>query len=135
MTLTVGDLVGLAAAGGSVGALLRVWLALYLKPITVKAGKWSIQGFPAATLAVNLIGCFILGGVSSQAVQDAGAVSPFVAAVVGSGFCGGFTTMSTFALDTISLLLARNYAACALYYGCTIVVAPLFAWLGWLTAT
>ncbi len=134
MHLSVGDLVGLAAAGGWLGALLRVWLALILKPITILVGSRRIEGFPAATLVVNLAGCFVLGGVASQAANDP-AASPYINAVVGSGFCGGLTTMSTFALDTVTMLLSKNYMAFVAYYACTVVFAPLLAWLGWLTAT
>lgn len=84
----------LVLAGGGVGAPAR-----YL------ADRWitARQGvrFPFGTLAVNLVGCFVLG-VLAGGLAHAG-WSPEVYALLGTGFCGGLTTFSTFAVETVEL--------------------------------
>ena len=59
--------------------------------------------FPAGTLVVNLAGCFLLGAIG-QFSLDHLAVPPDWRIGITIGFCGGFTTFSTFGLDTITLL-------------------------------
>jgi len=81
------EYVGLVAAGGALGAVLR---ALALRLGSERA--W----LPYATLAVNAAGSFALGWSSADA-------SPILAAAFGAGALGGFTTYSTFALETAEL--------------------------------
>ncbi len=80
----------LIALAGAVGALCRL-------------GANNLIGtrpFPAATLTVNVVGCFALGLVS---VWGAARLSPEVVAMLSVGFLGAFTTFSTFALDAVTL--------------------------------
>lgn len=65
--------------------------------------------FPWGTLTVNLAGCLLLGFL----VSASGRVSPAVAAIVGTGFCGALTTYSTFSYEALRLVQdgARFYAA------------------------
>ena len=72
----------LVAAGAAVGSPLR-----YL------VGLWLDGRFPAGTLLVNLLGSAALGVLSGLAVGGS------AAALLGTGFCGGFTTCSSFALQ------------------------------------
>ena len=73
----------LVAAGAGLGALLRFWVAHHLDRRT-----------PWGTLAVNVAGSFVLGiVVGSQP-------SPGALALLGTGFCGGLTTYSAFAVQT-----------------------------------
>lgn len=90
------------AAGGAVGAVLRHLVSLRL----------NRPGFPWGTLAVNVAGSFLLGVVL-------GRVSPEVAALVGTGFCGALTTYSTFTLEIVGLTTGRavTYAAASLTTG------------------
>lgn len=75
----------LVAVGGMLGALARYLLA-----------QWRTPGFPYAILIANVIGSFGLGVLL-------GGVSDATFLLLGVGFCGAFTTFSTFALDTLVL--------------------------------
>lgn len=70
--------------------------------------RWG-GGFPWGTLLVNLSGSLLLGLV-------AGGAGPGVGAVVGAGFCGGFTTLSTWAWESLALGL-RSWAGWAYVLG------------------
>lgn len=73
-----------------------------------------------ATLVVNLTGSLILGFVVHYATRSA-AVAPEVRAAVTIGFCGAFTTMSTFSYESLALLSQGQYARAALYMSATII--------------
>ena len=73
----------LVALGAAVGA-----------PLRLLAGHWLDHGFPWGTLVVNVVGSFLLGVLTAQGLDD-GAI-----ALLGTGFCGGFTTYSAFAVKT-----------------------------------
>lgn len=93
-------------AGGFIGAVLR-WL-IGLIPLEMKSG------FPIKTLAVNIIGCFAIGLITALAAKffpDNTRLSLFLK----TGICGGFTTFSTFALETESLLEKSSKAAAIIY--------------------
>ena len=94
------------AAGGAVGSLARYGMS-------VAAAGWLGRGFPWGTLLVNLIGSLILGLV----VRSAGALelAPETRALLTVGFCGAFTTFSTFSLETI-VLLEQGFWARAVAY-------------------
>ena len=95
----------LVALGAAVGAVLR-----YL------AAHWFDDArFPAGTLVVNVAGSFMLGAFSAMVLEN----SWF--ALLGTGFCGGMTTYSTFAVQThrvgpmyAVLTIGLSLAACAL---------------------
>jgi len=74
---------------------------------------------PWATIAVNLLGAFLLGVVMASAMQTNTAL------FLGTGVLGGFTTMSAFGLETTRLLQAGSTSV-ALN-----LLAPLAAWVGW----
>src|SRR5690625_3256361 len=91
--------------GGMIGTLAR-----YSTSITFS----EINGFPHATLVVNLIGCFLLSFILNyDKIKQR--LSPEIRIALGTGVIGSFTTFSTFALETIELwnnnmLLALAYA-------------------------
>ena len=89
----------LVALGGAVGAVLRWWLG-DLAP--------SDGGVPWTTLAINVTGCFALACLPAwSAVRD----RPRVAAALGPGLLGGYTTMSAYAVGTaLACLLAVLFA-------------------------
>ena len=85
----------LVLIGGGVGSACRY-------AVSAAAGRLGGAGFPWGTLAVNLLGCLLIGFVVGLA--DRALVSrPFRVLLV-TGFLGGFTTFSTFALETVRLL-------------------------------
>jgi CrcB protein len=83
----------------------------------------SHAGWPVATLAVNLIGAFVLGLLLEALARrgpDQGTLRG-ARLVVGTGFCGAFTTYSALAVD-VDLLLRAGQVATAVAYGLTTVV-------------
>ena len=84
-------LVGLAAALGA--------LARYLVDQSV-AQRFE-SAFPWGTFVINVSGSFILGLITGLSLHDG--LSPHVVTVLGTGICGGYTTFSTFNVETIRL--------------------------------
>ena len=62
-----------------------------------------VGSFPLGTMVVNVLGCFLIGIFSSLS-NDHGGVSPAVRLMLTTGFCGGFTTFSTFMNEHATLL-------------------------------
>lgn len=111
----------LVAAGAAVGAPLR-WLT-----DRVVSARFPSR-FPWGTVCVNLMGCFVLG------VVLAAATAPMVL-LIGTGFCGAFTTFSTFSFETVRLLEGgpRRYAAWNLVV--SVLAGSALAALGWALGT
>ena len=84
------------AAGGAVGALLRFW---------VSTGVYSLlgRGFPYGTLAVNVLGSFLMGFLFVL-LNERMIASPELRAALLIGLLGAFTTFSTFSIETINLI-------------------------------
>ncbi|MGB8956034.1 MAG: fluoride efflux transporter CrcB [Tumebacillaceae bacterium] len=101
--------------GGGIGAVLR-W----------SAGAF-IAGGPSTTMGINWIGCFVLGFFTTWAVKR---VPETVRVGVGTGVLGGFTTFSTFSVETLRLLQAGDVTEAALYAGASLVGGVLLAALG-----
>jgi CrcB protein len=101
------------AIGGVFGTLARYAVHLALVPR-------SPHAFPTGTLVVNLVGSLVLGFVMGYATVT-GALGTRMQAGLSVGFCGAFTTMSAFALETGSLLAAAQYGRAAAYLGATLL--------------
>ncbi|MCB0737670.1 MAG: fluoride efflux transporter CrcB [Bacteroidetes bacterium] len=91
----------LVGAGGFIGAIFR-----YL----ASAGFKSISSWPLGTLAVNLLGSFVLGWLVYGLAEGKG-LSESQRLLFAVGFCGALTTMSTFALESHQLFTAKGFAA------------------------
>lgn len=105
-------MIAYVALGGLAGTVTRYAL-----------GGW-IQGsasgrFPVGTLAVNIVGSVALGFLMRYSTGTT-LVSPEVRAGLTIGFCGAFTTMSTFSYESVRLTGDGQYAAAALYVALTI---------------
>lgn len=94
--------VALVAIGGAVGAVVRYLLGLW---IATRMGP----DFPWGTFAINLSGAFVIGVVLGLATE--GIVSPELRLLLAVGVLGGYTTFSTFAYETLELLLDGNMIA------------------------
>ena len=90
----------LIALGGAGGSLLR-----YLIGGAVQ--RMSAGGFPVGTMFVNVSGCFLIGILLRQLLNMQ--VSPELRAFLIVGFCGGFTTFSTFSAETLGLIEGGEY--------------------------
>ena len=80
------------------------------------------QAFPRATLAVNLVGTFILGIASS--------FSNDIKLIIGTGLCGALTTFSGVSLQLHRRLIAKSWGSAAVYFAVTLLGGFLCAWLG-----
>src|SRR5699024_10685839 len=70
--------------------------------------------FPLATLSVNLLGCFLLAFLT-QYTANVTSLSPSLTSAFGTGFIGSFTTFSTFALNSVTLIESGAYALAGSY--------------------
>lgn len=96
----------LIALGGAVGSLLR-----YLVGQAVQ--RTSATGFPIGTMFVNVSGCFLIGILVRQFMNMQ--LTPELRALLIVGFCGGFTTFSTFSAETIGLIEGGEYGRASVY--------------------
>lgn len=100
------------AVGGILGTLARYYLQGWVQTRT--------GVFPVGTLAINLIGSLMIGFVIRLATGST-IISPDLRAALTVGFCGAFTTMSTFSYESIALLRDGEYGYAGLYMGGTIL--------------
>lgn len=114
----------LIAVGGAAGSLLR-----YLVGGVVQ--RMSASGFPVGTMFVNVSGCFLIGILVRQFLNMQ--LTPEVRALLVVGFCGGFTTFSTFSAETLGLIEGGEYGR-AMSYVVLSVVLCLGATLAGMTA-
>ncbi|MBT5254177.1 MAG: fluoride efflux transporter CrcB [Euryarchaeota archaeon] len=110
---------GLVAFGGAIGAALRYCVSIYL----------SGDGFPWATLSVNMIGSLLLGIVAVALTQ--GLISQDTALILGTGVLGAFTTMSAFSVETLNMFQNQQISSAIIYVAITMVICPILALLGW----
>ena len=109
------------AVGGSAGATARYGLGLVFPD---HAG-----GFPWTTFVINVTGCLAIG-VLAGILDGHRVVHPLVRPLLGAGFLGGYTTMSTYADQTRALLVAGRWAVAAAYVIGTLAAALPAVWLG-----
>lgn len=102
------------AVGSAVGGASRYALALAIQE---RAGL----AFPWGTLVVNVTGSFLLGFLFRWTVSTH--ASPELRALLTTGFCGGYTTFSTFSLETVRLMEDGEYRRAGLYVAASVVVA------------
>lgn len=114
----------LVALGGALGSVARFKLSGW---VLHQAPNWR---FPAGTLLVNLVGCFIAGLLAGMAVKE-DIFTPEARVFLFTGLLGGFTTFSAFGLETL-LLLKRGETVVAMANAViSVVVGLLVAWLGY----
>jgi len=102
---------------------------ILLGGIAGTVGRYALQGwiqnragtgFPVGTLAINLAGSFALGFIVRFATGST-LVSPELRAGLTIGFCGAFTTMSTFSYESVTLLQDGEYLRAGIYMAATIL--------------
>lgn len=96
--------------------------------ISAKLGK----KFPFATLIINVVGALILGYVTARSLKYQLPLDTKL--IIGTGFCGGFTTFSTACFEAIRLLEEKRFGAFWLQVGSNLVLSILAAGLGMLLA-
>ena len=100
--------------GGILGTLSRYFLQGWVQQ------RSGLAQFPVGTPAINLIGSFVVGLVIRLATGST-LLSPDLRAGLTIGFCGAFTTMSTFSYESMKLLGDGEYWYAGLYMGGTVI--------------
>lgn len=108
--------------GGFLGANCRYWLSLWL------AERWG-TGFPLGTLIVNVSGSFLLGFFVALASGRL-PIDPNLRLLIAVGFCGGYTTFSTYSVEGVGLLGERAFGPATLYLAGSVVLGLAAVWLG-----
>lgn len=94
-------------------------------------GYWvqSSGRFATATFLVNILGCFIIGLVSGISLKSE-MLGRHSLLFLGTGLCGGFTTMSAFSVEALNLLRVGDLISALVYISATIAGAILSAFIG-----
>lgn len=111
-----------SAVGGGARYLLSGWTLKLLG-----------SGFPWGTLAVNLLGSFLLSAILVVGTETA-AISPTLRLALTTGVMGGFTTYSTFNYETLTQLQEGALAAAAASVAATVFGCLAAGWAGWAAA-
>lgn len=112
----------LVGLGGFLGSISRYLVAIFF------AGQFS-SSFPFATFVVNVAGCFLIGILF--ALSDRGNIlSPEWRIFLTTGFCGGFTTFSTFSYESIRLLQDGEFLYLSLNVVLSVVVGFAATYIG-----
>lgn len=111
----------IVGAGGFVGAVCRYLIGL----IPLREGTV----FPFKTFIVNIIGCFIIGIIAALAAKS-NTLSPRIVLFLKVGICGGFTTFSSFALESSDLIKSGNTVVALLYIILSITLGVIAVFAG-----
>lgn len=101
----------LVGVGGFAGSIARYGLSLTAQRLAV---TW-----PGGTFAANVLGCLVIGVIAELAARS-NAISPEVRLLLATGFCGGFTTMSTLIYEAAAMARAQEWLHAAAYVGATL---------------
>ena len=93
------------AAGGALGSVARHGVNVLVH------GRWPMMRFPLATMIVNIAGCLVIGLLAGLIMSERISPRLYWREFVFVGVLGGFTTFSTFGLDTITLARSHSFAS------------------------
>lgn len=108
------------AVGGLVGAVFRYLIGTWIH---------EIEGFPIATLLINLLGCFLLAYFLTK-VGKKSSFHPHIKLAIGTGLIGSFTTFSTFSVEALHFLQNNQLDMAICYMGATIAGGGVLTILG-----
>ena len=114
----------LVGIGSGIGGICRYLISLFMSQ--------ARNGFPWGTFMVNVAGCLLIGilwGVTSR-LQN---ISPSLSLLLMTGFCGGFTTFSTFSKEGLTLLHANSYILFLSYVIGSVALGLMAVALGYYT--
>ncbi len=109
-------------AGSFLGGISRFLTSRFIQ-------NYSISAFPYGTFVVNIIGCFLIGLIYGLS-ERGNFINTEWRMFLTVGFCGGFTTFSTFANENLGLLRDRDFFYFALYAGLSVFVGLFAVYLG-----
>lgn len=112
----------LVGLGGAIGSIFRFLTSVLMT-------RYALNGFPLGTFVANILGCFILGicvGIfGKNPTENENLRLLFV-----TGFCGGYTTFSTFASENIQMLQQEHYMMLATYTLVSLLIGFLAVAIG-----
>lgn len=112
----------LVGIGGGAGSILRYLVSYY----TAK----SYTGiFPRSTFIINLLGCLLIGILIGLSETKIG-LSPNLKLLLVTGFCGGYTTFSTFSAENFNMIQSGHYITAILYIMLSIILGIIAVWGG-----
>ena len=110
------------ALGAALGGVSRYYLA---GAVQQRMGA----GFPGGTLLINVTGSLLLGFLMRYALQSA-SIGPEVRLMLTTGFCGGYTTFSTFSYETVVMLQDGQYSRASLYVAASVALSVAGTFIG-----
>jgi fluoride exporter len=112
------------ALGSAIGGAARYWWYGFMS-------RHAGETFPWGTLAVNVIGCAFIGFFATFTGSDGRVmVAPAVRQFVMPGICGGFTTFSTFSLETLNLVRDGEWGKAAINVLASLVLCGMGVFMG-----
>lgn len=115
--------VAIVGAGGFIGAVCRYGLSGFVQRNS------ALSSFPFGTLVVNMLGCLLIG-IAVGLVDARQSYSPEVRQFVMVGLLGGFTTYSTFGLETFALLRDADYLGAFANVAVHVILGLAMVWAG-----
>lgn len=112
------------ALGGAAGANARYWLGKWFA-----VHPWS-EHFPLGTVVINISGSLLLGLLSALFLERLPTPQKFWLLLLGTGFCGGYTTFSTFEFETLKLLEAGRWPLALLNVLASVIAGFAAVWFG-----
>ncbi|WP_313367994.1 fluoride efflux transporter CrcB [Sphingobacterium mizutaii] len=109
-------------AGGAVGSVLRYYSGQFIS-------KNYPSQIPLGTLIVNLLGCLLIGILLGYFAKNQGLSNEWKLLLV-TGFCGGYTTFSTFAAENITLIQNQQVSQAILYIGLSVLLGLTAVYFG-----
>jgi CrcB protein len=117
------------AAGSAIGGMSRYGVSRVFT-------FWFGETFPWGTLACNVTGSLVIGALAALTGPDGRVlVSPDVRQFLLVGFCGGYTTFSSFSLQTLALVRQGDIIEAGANVLLSVILCLVFVWLGSIAAT
>jgi len=108
---------------GLAGTLLRYWLSGFV------ARRYG-ETFPVGTMVVNVLGCLLAGAIFNL-TEERFLINPTLRTVILIGFLGGFTTFSSYGLQTFTLLRDGEFGLATLNVAVSNVLGLVMVWVGY----
>jgi CrcB protein len=119
----MGRILLLVGIGGSIGSLLRYLVSLWLSK------AFPASSIPYGTFAVNIAGCFLIGCIYELFEKQDWMTTEW-RFFLATGFCGGFTTFSSFAFENYSMINEGNWGAFIFYSAASFILGLAAVYVG-----